>query len=205
MAEKVCHSQSNYELISHFLVMDDMNIASCGVQALAPEGFFQGYASLFGVPDLSGEIVTRGAFRMSLKKRGLRGIKLLFQHEASEPIGVWEELREDNLGLFVRGRILTALSRGRDVAHLICEGAIDGLSIGFRAEKDRRDPRTGFRRLDQIDLWEISVVTFPLLPGARIGAVKERRCASTVVRSPSNASKKNTVAPFSRPLFQPLS
>jgi uncharacterized protein len=163
--------------------MDDMSVIACGARASSPEGIFQGYASLFGTPDLAGEIVTRGAFRASLKRRGLRGIKLLFQHEASDPIGVWEELREDDLGLFVRGRILTALSRGRDVANLIYEGAIDGLSIGFRAEKDRRDPRTGVRRLDQIDLWEISVVTFPLLPGARISAVKGRRRAPSGRRS----------------------
>lgn len=180
-------------------------MTACSAQALAPDGFFQGYASLFGVPDLAGEIVTRGAFRTSLRRRGPRGIKLLFQHEASEPIGVWEDLREDELGLFVRGRILTALSRGRDVAHLICEGAIDGLSIGFRAEKDRRDPRTGFRRLDQIDLWEISVVTFPLLPGARIGAVKGRRRAPAAVRPPSNVSERNAADLLNRPLFQPRS
>jgi HK97 family phage prohead protease len=170
---------------------------------LLPEGAFQGYASLFGVPDLSGEIVTPGAFRASLRKRGPRGIKLLYQHEPSEPIGVWEELEEDNLGLFVRGRILLTLRRGRDVINLIREGAIDGLSIGFRAEKDRRDPRTGNRRLDQIDLWEISVVTFPLLPGARIGAVKSG------ARSLSRASSRKhlwNISPLRKPaLLSPLS
>jgi uncharacterized protein len=182
-----------------------MNMSALGMRALVSEGIFQGYASLFGVPDLAGEIVMRGAFRASLRKRGARGIKLLFQHETSEPIGVWEDVREDEFGLFVKGRILTALSRGRDVAYLICEGAIDGLSIGFRAEKDRRDPQTGFRRLEQIDLWEISIVTFPLLPDARIGAAKGRQGIPTLARPPSNASNKNAAVPFCRPLYQLLS
>lgn len=163
------------------MVMDDMSDIAYAMQASAPDGVFQGYASLFGVPDLAGEIVSRGAFRASLGKRGLRGIRMLFQHDASDPIGVWEDLHEDDFGLFVRGRILTSLSRGRDIASLVREGAVDGLSIGFRAEKDRRDPGTGVRRLDRIDLWEISIVTFPLLPGARIGAaVKGKRRTASV-------------------------
>lgn len=142
------------------------------LQTVLPEGVFEGYASLFETPDLAGDVITRGAFRDSLRRRGPLGVKLLFQHDPSQPVGVWEELREDDLGLYVRGRLILGSTRGRDIACLIREGAIDGLSIGFRTEKDRQDAKTGGRRIDRVDLWEISVVTFPLLPEARIGLIK---------------------------------
>lgn len=141
------------------------------LQTVLPEGVFEGYASIFEAPDLAGDVITRGAFRESLKRRGPLGVKLLYQHDPSQPVGVWEELREDDLGLYVRGRLVMGVSLSRDIACLIREGALDGLSIGFRTEKDRQDARTGGRRIDRVDLWEISIVTFPLLPQARIGLV----------------------------------
>jgi HK97 family phage prohead protease len=107
--------------------------------------------------------------------RGPGGIKLLFQHNPSEPIGVWDQLTEDARGLYVRGRLMLDVARAREVLSIMRAGALDGLSIGFRAIRGRRDARTGIRRLEKVDLWEISVVTFPLLPEARIAYVKSRR------------------------------
>ena len=135
-------------------------------------GQFEGYASLFNVPDLGKDVVEPGAFAASLARRGPRGIKLLWQHDPSEPIGQWLTLREDGRGLFVRGRLSLGVARARETLALMRDGAVDGLSIGFRTVKARSDPRTGYRRLTEIDLWEISIVTFPLLPQARISAVK---------------------------------
>lgn len=143
----------------------------------AADGAFQGYASLFGVEDLTRDVVMRGAFRASLAKRGPRGIRMLFQHDPKEPIGIWEELREDSSGLYARGRLTLEVSRAREVLALMRMGALDGLSIGFKAGKARRDPRGGQRRLEVIDLWEISIVTFPMLPGARVSAVKRSQAA----------------------------
>lgn len=139
---------------------------------IAPDGLFEGYASLFRIADLGKDVVEPGAFRESLARRGASGIKLLWQHDPAEPLGRWLSLIEDGRGLFVRGRLSLAVGRAREVLALMREGAIDGLSIGFRAEKARTEPRTGLRRLERIDLWEISIVTFPLLPQARISAVK---------------------------------
>lgn len=139
---------------------------------VAPSGLFEGYASLFHVPDLGKDVVEPGAFRESLTRRGAAGIKLLWQHDPSEPIGRWLSLIEDGRGLFVRGRLSLAVGRAREVLALMREGAVDGLSIGFRTEKARNEPRTGLRRLERVDLWEVSIVTFPLLPQARISAVK---------------------------------
>lgn len=145
---------------------------ACDLKAVEADGTFTGYASRFGVVDLGRDLVLPGAFRESIARRGTKSIKLLFQHDPAEPIGVWLELREDMSGLFVRGRILPEIARGREVLALMRAGALDGLSIGFRAVEGRSDPRTGIRRLSKIDLWEISVVTFPMQPEARIAAVK---------------------------------
>ena len=99
---------------------------------------------------------------------------MLFQHDPAEPIGVWLEVREDAHGLFARGRILPEVERGREVLALMRAGALDGLSIGFRTVEGRTDAKSGVRRLSRVDLWEISVVTFPMLPEARIAQVKGR-------------------------------
>ena len=105
---------------------------------------------------------------------GTQGVKLLFQHDPNEPIGVWLELYEDAKGLFARGRLMPEVARAREVLSLMRAGALDGLSIGFRTVKGRTDPKNGVRRLDKIDLWEISIVTFPMLPEARVSTVKRR-------------------------------
>jgi HK97 family phage prohead protease len=132
---------------------------------------FEGYASLFGVPDGAGDVVAPGAFAASLRKRGPSRVRMLYQHFAHEPIGVWETIAEDSRGLYVRGRLIADVERARDVRALIGEGALNGLSIGFRTIRARRDPATGLRTLLEIELWEISVVTFPLLAGSQVTAI----------------------------------
>lgn len=139
------------------------------------DGSFSGYASLFGKVDLGKDAVERGAFAKCLRTRGASGIRMLFQHDPNEPIGAWTEIREDARGLFVRGQLARDVRRAREVLSLMRGGALDGLSIGFRAVKARRDPATGIRRIIEADLWEISVVTFPMLPEARIETVKGTR------------------------------
>ena len=135
-------------------------------------GVFEGYASLFNRQDLGGDVVLPGAFRESLRQRGTAGVKMLFQHDPARPIGVWQRLYEDARGLFVRGKLMTEIERGREILSLMRAGAVDGLSIGFRAQEGRRNGRSRIRRLSKIDLWEISVVTFPMLPEARVSSVK---------------------------------
>jgi HK97 family phage prohead protease len=118
-------------------------------------------------------MVMPGAFQATLAQRGVRRIPMLFQHDPAEPVGVWLELREDAHGLYARGRLIPEVARGRELLSLIRQGAIDGLSIGFRTVRGRIDPKTRVRRLYAVDLWEISIVTFPLLAGARVHAVKQ--------------------------------
>jgi hypothetical protein len=137
------------------------------------EGTVEGYASLFGEIDQARDMVVRGAFANTLATRSIHRVPMLFQHDPSEPVGIWLELREDHRGLFARGRLIPEVARARELLSLLKAGAIDGLSIGFRTVKGRIDPRTRIRSLLAVDLWEISIVTFPLLAGARVRAVKQ--------------------------------
>ncbi len=117
-------------------------------------------------------MVAPGAFKSSLARRGTQGVRMLFQHDAHQPIGVWKELREDSRGLYAKGQLTLEVGKAREVLSLMRAGALNGLSIGFKAKTFRRDPKTRVRRLFEVDLWEISVVTFPMLPGARVAHVK---------------------------------
>ncbi|MFC0241268.1 HK97 family phage prohead protease [Rhodopseudomonas telluris] len=155
---------------------------------LAGDGSIEGYASLFGEIDQARDMVMPGAFTQTLKQRGLRKIPMLFQHDPSEPVGVWLDLMEDWRGLRARGRLIPDVARGRELLALLREGAIDGLSIGYRTVRGQIDPKTRVRRLYQVDLWEISIVTFPLLQGARVGAVKDRGLPSSPQRRAAEAA-----------------
>lgn len=130
-----------------------------------------GYASLFGKVDQGNDVVQKGAYAASLKRLAARGgaVKMLWQHDPTQPIGVWDEVREDAQGLWVKGRILTEVEKGREAAALLGAGAIDGLSIGYRTVKSERNGK-GQRLLSELELWEVSLVTFPMLPEARVSA-----------------------------------
>jgi uncharacterized protein len=135
-------------------------------------GIFSGYASIFGIADLGNDLILPGAFSTSLKRRKAGGIRMLYQHDPASPIGAWTSLREDGSGLRVEGRIATKTSKGREVFELMRAGAIDGLSIGFRTVRSRIERKSGVRQILEADLWEISVVTFPMHPDARVEALK---------------------------------
>ena len=152
------------------------------LKAVEVDGSFEGYASLFNREDLSHDIVLPGAFSETLRQRGAQGVKMLFQHDANQPIGVWTTLKEDARGLYAHGRLMPEVAKAREVHALMRAGALDGLSIGFRTVKGRRDRASGVRRLEKVDLWEISVVTFPLLPEARIATMKGRLDAGSTER-----------------------
>lgn len=130
-----------------------------------------GYASLFGLRDRGGDVVLPGAYGAALARMADRGdrVRMLWQHDQAQPIGIWDEVAEDERGLRVRGRILTDVARGREAAALLSAGALDGLSIGYRTVKAEPLPGGG-RRLIELELWEVSLVTFPMLPQARLAA-----------------------------------
>lgn len=126
-----------------------------------------GYASLFGVRDLAGDVVERGSFAASLKLLPAASIRMLFQHDPDRPIGRWIEASEDDTGLWMRGLVMADQTETRPIASLIRAGLADGLSIGFRTLASETLPAGG-RLLKTIDLREVSIVTFPMLPRARL-------------------------------------
>ncbi|MGZ9809877.1 HK97 family phage prohead protease [Pseudoroseicyclus sp. H15] len=134
----------------------------------------EGYASFFGQADKGGDVVEPGAYAACLRKLAGKGgrVRMLWQHDPREVIGIWDEVVEDGRGLRVKGRLLTDVARGREAAALIEAGAIDGLSIGYRTLRATKDDK-GQRRLAELELWEVSLVTFPMLPEARVGAKGE--------------------------------
>jgi HK97 family phage prohead protease len=154
--------------------------------ALGP-GEFEGYASLFGVPDGAGDVMAPGAFAASLRKRPPAQVRMLYQHLPNEPLGGWETIREDARGLYVRGRLVLDVERARDVRALIADGALNGLSIGFRTARAKRDAKSRLRTLLEVELWEISVVTFPLLAGSGVMAIGSK---STFAAHIKNAASR---------------
>ncbi len=141
-----------------------------GELALREGAEISGYASLFGAADQGGDVVQRGAYGGSLARLAAQGgaVKMLWQHDPCQPIGVWDEVREDGRGLFVKGRLLLDVRAGHEAHVLLKAGAIDGLSIGYRTL--RAEKGAGRRLLHEIELWEVSLVTFPMLPQARVQA-----------------------------------
>lgn len=131
-------------------------------------GEIEGYGSVFDNVDQGGDIVAPGAFSNSLRLG--RKVRMLFQHDSSRVIGTWDEIAEDDKGLRVKGKLLVNTTGGRDAYEQVKAGAIDGLSIGYRSLKSM--DRNGKRVILQADLWEVSLVTFPMNEMARIDAVK---------------------------------
>jgi HK97 family phage prohead protease len=134
------------------------------------DGIFEGYASVFGVVDQGMDVVERGAFMKSLGSG--RKVKMLWQHDVSQPIGVWDEIREDDRGLFVRGRLLKEVAKGREAMALLRAGALDSMSIGYRTIAATDEAGGRVRKLMEVELHEISLVTFPMLPDAKVTSVK---------------------------------
>lgn len=127
----------------------------------------EGYASLFGVEDLAGDIVRAGAFARSLARQSAVG--MLLQHAGGRTAGRWTMMREDGRGLFVRGLVTDDTPAGQAALRLIHDGTMNGLSIGFVA-RDWAPRRDRGRELREIELREVSLVSSPMLPAARFQA-----------------------------------
>lgn len=147
---------------------------SLELRAVGDDGTVEGYGSVFGVRDDYDDVIAAGAFIESLKSHKAAGTMpaMLWQHDASEPIGVWLEMVEDAKGLRIKGKLALDTTRGREAWALLKMGALNGLSIGFIAKQWAYDRDTDVRTLTELDLWEISLVTFPANRQARVTGVK---------------------------------
>lgn len=129
----------------------------------------EGFASVFGNVDSYNDVVMAGAFTKTLKKP--RTIPMLWQHDAAQVIGKWDALEERDRGLYVKGKIIDT-TIGNDAYKLAKAGAITGMSIGYGAEKYEIDADKGTRKLLEVKLYEISLVTFPANDKAQVTRVK---------------------------------
>lgn len=179
------------------------------IKAVDQDGLFTGYASVFGALDSQSEIVVRGAFTRSLARMRMqaRTPAMLWMHDPTVPIGVWVVLQEDEKGLFVQGRLALSTQKGREAYELLKLGALTGLSIGYRVIRSEIDKVRKARLLTDVELFEISLVTFPANDSARVSDVKSPRAsvsgrqavavrAKTAMRDA--ARTRSAVAPLQR-------
>lgn len=168
------------------------------IKAISADGVIEGYGSVFGVKDDYSDIVAKGAFAACLREHKAAGTlpAMLWQHEADEPIGVWTEMSEDATGLRVKGQLCLDTVRGKEAYALLKMGALNGLSIGFVSRKWAYDETTDVRTLTEVDLWEVSLVTFPANEKATVTGVKG--AAADQVTSPKDAERILREAGFSK-------
>lgn len=143
----------------------ELKYADGGDQA----GLVTGYGSVFGKVDRGGDVVVKGAFRQSLREWRERkaAVPMLWDHDPKEPIGVWTEISEDDTGLKLKGELVLDVPRAQQVRALMMRGAVSGTSIGYKTRDHAIDRASGARLLKNVDLWEVSIVTFPMLPDAQ--------------------------------------
>lgn len=158
-------------------------------RAVGDDGTIEGYGSVFNVVDDWGDIIAPGAFAATLSAHKSAGTMpaMLWQHRDAEPIGVWTEMVEDSRGLRVRGRLVLDAPRGKEAHALLKAGALNGLSIGFVSRKWSWDDTTDVRTLQEVDLWEVSPVTFPANGLARVDSVKSAGQTINTIRDAERA------------------
>lgn len=139
------------------------------------DGSFEGYGAIFNTVDQGMDVIDPAAFNASLDRRKSETLPVLWQHDPGQPIGFWQSIEADEKGLFCKGRILKDVTKGADALALLKAMAIGGLSIGYRTIKAVEEGGGRIRRLMEVDLREISVVTFPMHPDAGVTSVKSVR------------------------------
>ncbi len=152
---------------------------SLDIKEFTDEGTFCGYGAVFDNVDDYGDVILPGAFTKTISAKTP---VMLWQHSSSEPIGVYEAMKEDNIGLWLEGRLLLDIPKAKEAHILLKNRAIRGLSIGYVPvawEWEKRDDNY-IRKLKEIDLWEVSLVTFPANPKALVDDVKSIQEAEDV-------------------------
>jgi len=149
------------------------------IKAAGDDGMVEGYGSVFGNEDSYGDIVAPGAFVVSLAEHAAKGTApaMLWQHKADWPVGKWTEVAEDGRGLRMRCKLNLKTSRGIEAYEHLKAGDISGMSIGFMTKAYAWDEDKSIRTLTAVDLWEVSLVTFPANELAR---VQETRSADEI-------------------------
>lgn len=167
------------------------------LKATGDDGTIEGYGSVFGVRDNWDDIIAKGAFAASLAAHKAAGTMpaMLWQHSSDAPIGVWTDMVEDDKGLYIKGQLVMDTVRGKEAHALLKAGAINGLSIGFMSKQWAYDRDTDVRTLTEVDLWEVSLVTFPANEKARVTNVK---ASPDELATPKDAERILREAGFSK-------
>jgi hypothetical protein len=167
--------------------------AQLELKNLGEDGLFEGYASVFGVTDSDGDIITKGAFRTSIQKFNESGRrpKMLWMHNPSIMIGKWVDVREDSHGLLVKGSLILDVEKGREAYALMKAGELDAMSVGFNIDSATQGEGRG-RVIDEADLWEISLVTWGANPDALISTVKTAKEFEAFLRDSGFSRKEAT-------------
>jgi HK97 family phage prohead protease len=144
------------------------------LKSVGDDGTVEGYGSVFGVRDSYDDVIAAGAYVASLAAHKAAGTMpaMLWQHDAAAPIGIWTEMIEDSKGLRIKGKLALDTVKGAEAYALLKMGALNGLSIGFISKQWAYDRETDVRTLTEVDLWEVSLVTFPANDKSRITGVK---------------------------------
>jgi HK97 family phage prohead protease len=147
------------------------------------DGAISGIAWKYGTPDRVGDMIEPGAFKgMSLP------MPMLFGHDMGDPIGTWDTATEKADGLHLTGKMLVNdVARAREVHALVKAGAVRGVSIGFTGAKGRTRPGGG-RTIKSLNVHEVSLVTVPMHPGARVTSAKSAVDALRIVAALNRAT-----------------
>lgn len=168
--------------------------AGLEIKSLDEGGGFEGYASVFGVQDSDGDVIVKGAFRKSIEKfQGMNKMpKMLWQHDTTKIIGKYTEMREDENGLFVKGQLILEVQQGREAYALMKAGQLDAMSVGFNIVNAGGDGSMRGRVIDEVDLWEVSLVTWGANPAALITNVKSMKDYERLLRDAGLSRKQAT-------------
>lgn len=166
------------------------------LKATGDDGTVEGYGSVFGERDSYDDVIAPGAFKGSLAAHKAVGTMpaMLWQHDGAKPIGIWTEMVEDSKGLRIKGQLALETVLGKEAHALLKLGALNGLSIGFVSKQWTYDRDTDVRTLTELDLWEVSLVTFPANGKARVTNVK----AADDLAAPKDAERLLRDAGFSK-------
>jgi HK97 family phage prohead protease len=166
------------------------------LKATGDDGSVEGYGSVFGVRDSYDDVIASGAFAGSIKAHKSEGTMpaMLWQHDSGQPIGIWTDMTEDAKGLHIKGKLALDTAKGKEAHALLKMGALNGLSIGFVSKQWAYDRESEVRTLTEIDLWEVSLVTFPANEKARVTNVK----SAEELSAPKDAERILRDAGFSK-------
>jgi hypothetical protein len=166
------------------------------IKSLGETGIIEGYGAVFNNVDSWDDVIVPGAFLKSLAAHKSEGTMpvMLWQHADDSPIGVWLEMSEDNYGLKIKGQLCMDVAKGKEAYALLKMGAFNGLSIGFATKESTYNRETDVRTLTEIDLWEVSPVTFAANRKAKVTQVK----SATELVAPKDAEQILRDAGFSK-------